>query len=358
MSTRASASIIIPLPLDSVWRVLRNFTFPLTLIPNIESCEMEVGCASPQTLGAMRTIKWSDGKRKHRLIAHSDIDHTMSWELVESSPPAETMAHISTLKCRRVTETNSTFVEWSAEFSSGTSYEFIQYEQKAYHSNLNDIRTNLTHRSPPTLYHIHEGPSTRVAVVAAFLGIPLKIKLVTPEVNNTEFSADKGGVVTRFTDGNLVLLESGSIVMYLIEKYDNDKILEPFAKGSPQRARYLQWFFYTSSTIDHLLFEAYTQLFVLSEEKRDNDKIQSLKNTWDLQVVHELEAAVSNSKFICGDIFTGADIMSGWSIHFAKTLGWLENSKILLDYLARLRGVAAFQKAFDNYNAPPFYVLP
>lgn len=356
MSTRANASIIINLPLDHVWRWLRDFTFPAKLIPGIESCVMEDG-DTPQTLGAIRTTKWAHiGERKHRLIVHSDIDHVMTWELIESNPPAETLAHISSLRCRRVTEGNSTFVEWSGEFSSGTSYDYIQYEQRAYHNNLNDIRTALTRHHPPTLYHVLEGPSTRVAIAAAYLGIPLQVKLITPDPSKI-VGADKGGVLTKYVDGDLQLLESATTVMYLIEKYDHGRLLNPFKAGTPERAKYLQWFFYSSSTIDHLLFEAYTQLFVLTDETRDADKISALKYSWNTQVAKELESGLSKSKFLCGDHFTGADIMCGYSVHFAHTIGWLDGHPLLLQYLGRLHGLAEFQKGFSNYSSPPFYLL-
>jgi len=357
MSTRACASIVIPLPIDEVWTALRSFTFPQKLISGVESCVMENG-ATPHTLGGLRTTKWKEsGERKHILIGHSDIDHSMTWELIESNPPAETLAHISGLKCRRITETNSTLVEWHGEFSSGTQHDFVTYEKQAYHRNLNDIRTSLTQHAPPVLYHVHEGPSTRVAVVAAFLGIPLQVKLVSPDVNNTEFSADKGGVVTKFVDGKLLLLESGSTVMHLIEKHDNGKLLDPFVRGSDERAKYLQWFFYSSSTMDHLLFEAYKQLFVLADDRQDAEKVESLKETWFTQVVVELEGVLSKSKYVCGDVFTGADIMLGWSVHFAQTIGWIDGHPILIQYLARLHGLEPFHRAFANYSLPPFYLL-
>jgi glutathione S-transferase len=317
---------------------------------------MEDG-ATPQTLGAIRTTKWRDlGERKHRLIGHSDLDHVMTWELIESNPPAETLAHISTLRCRRITESNQTFVEWSGEFSSGTQYDYLMYEKRACHTNLSDIRAALTRRDLPVLYHVHEGPSTRVAIVAAFLGIPLKVKLVTPDMKKLDGSTDQGGVVTKYVDNELLLLESGSTVMYLIEKYDAAKILDPFPAGTAERAKYLQWFFYSTSTIDHLLFAAYTQLFVVPEEARDNAKLEILKSNWNTHIVHELEAAVSNSKFLCGDVFTGADIMCGWSVYFAQTIGWLDEHPKLRQYLARLLGMEQFQRPFTNYSFPPFYL--
>lgn len=357
MSTTASASIIIPLSIDKVWASLRDFTSICSHISAISCCELE-DSGKAQQVGAVRVMKWTGGEiRKHRLIELSDVYHQITWELVEADPPTETLGHISKIVCRRVSESNSTFVEWSGEFSSGTSNDFILFEQRAYHRNLADIRESLTKKSLPLLYHIHEGPSTRVAWVAAHLGIPIRVKIVTPNANAvlSELSTDKGGVVTRYSDGDLLLLESGSTVMHLIESHDACHNLDPFQQGTPERAKYLQWFFYTSSTVDHLLFEAYKQLFVLAKDHQDATKIQEMRDEWDTQVVVELENAVSKTPYICGHKLSGADIMCGWSINFAQSIGWLEGHPILESYLLRLRGISSFQKAFSLIDGAPFY---
>lgn len=356
MSTSTTASIIVPLPIERVWIALRDFTGIFKHVKAIVECKLEEG--KDQQVGAVRTMKWEGGEiRKHRLIEHSDVFHHITWELVESDPPTETLGHISRIQCLRVSETNSTFVEWSGEFSSGTPIDFIQFEQRAYHKNLADIRESLTSTPLPVLYHIHEGPSTRVAWVAAHLGIPLRVKLVTPNANAvcSELSTDKGGVVTRFSQGDLLLLESGSTVMHLIETYDICHNLSPFKVGSPERAKYLQWFFYSSSTVDHLLFEAYKELFVLPKSLQNPKKIQEMKEEWDTQIVLELENAVEKNPFICGKRFSGADIMVGWSVNFAHTIGWLDGHPNLENYLLRLRGISSFTKAFSLLDGAPFY---
>jgi glutathione S-transferase len=356
MSTRAVASAVISLPIDRVWHVLRDFCAIKKLVHGIISCELEDG--KPQTVGVVRTMKWEGGEiRRHRLIEHSDIFHKITWELIESDPPTETLGQISRVHCIRVTETNSTYVEWSGEFSSGTPIDFVLFEQRAYHRNLADIRLSLTKIPLPVLYHVHEGPSTRVAWVAAHLGIPIRVKIVTPKLDgsHSELSTEKGGVVTRFTDGDLLLLESGSTVMHLIEKHDICHNLNPFKKGSAERAKYLQWFFYSSSTVDHLLFEAYKQLFVVPEEQQNTTLLEELRVQWDSQIILELENAVVNSTYICGKLFTGADIMVGWSLYFAHSIGWLEGHPILESYLTRLRGISSFNKAFSLIDSSPFY---
>jgi len=144
MSTRAFASAIIPLPIEKVWAVLRDFTFPKRLISGVESVEILEGKAG-DSVGATRVMKWAaGGVRQHRLLELSDLYHFATWELVFSDPPSEAEGHISLLRCFRISETNQTLVEWSADFSADVKGDLILYEQKAYAQNLKDIREHLT----------------------------------------------------------------------------------------------------------------------------------------------------------------------------------------------------------------------
>ncbi|KAH3759508.1 hypothetical protein Pelo_8679 [Pelomyxa schiedti] len=141
MATRVRASAVFPLPIDRVWAHVRDFTFPRTLIQGIEVCEMADG-AAPTTVGAMRNMRWVSGEaRTHRLLGLSDQFYTVSWELVASEPHHEITGAISTLQLHRITETEQTLVEWSCDFSSDVTPDFIQFEKKAYLQNLLDMRT-------------------------------------------------------------------------------------------------------------------------------------------------------------------------------------------------------------------------
>jgi len=89
-------------------------------------------------------MKWKGGEvRQHRLLELSDLYHFATWELVFSDPPSEAQGHITHLRCFRVSESNETLVEWSADFSADVKGDLILFEQKAYAQNLKDIREFL-----------------------------------------------------------------------------------------------------------------------------------------------------------------------------------------------------------------------
>eukprot|EP01121_Diplochlamys_sp_Union-15-3_P013195 TRINITY_DN4056_c0_g3_i1.p1 TRINITY_DN4056_c0_g3~~TRINITY_DN4056_c0_g3_i1.p1 ORF type:complete len:148 (-),score=29.90 TRINITY_DN4056_c0_g3_i1:29-472(-) len=144
MSTRAHASAVFPIPIDVVWKSVRDFTFPAKLIPTIKSADMDDN-ANPATVGAVRKIIWHSGEwRKQRLLELSDQNYRVVWETIEAEPITEATAVITTLELHRITENNHTLVSWSSDFSADVKGDLVKYEQKAYAENLNDMRKTLT----------------------------------------------------------------------------------------------------------------------------------------------------------------------------------------------------------------------
>eukprot|EP01133_Synstelium_polycarpum_P010590 gene10590-12322_t len=140
MSTRAFASSVIPVPVEKVWKVLREFTFPSQVLSTIECATMEDG-ASPCCVGGVRVLKWKTGEiRKSRLLELSDINNTIIWEVIESNPPSEVTATLNSIRLHRVADTNQTLITWEGEFSSDVEASLINFEQKSYQVNLQEIK--------------------------------------------------------------------------------------------------------------------------------------------------------------------------------------------------------------------------
>jgi len=351
MSTHALASAIFPLPIEKVWSHIRTFNFPAKLLPSIiESSSLESG--GERDIGAVRLIRWHSGEtRRQRLLSLSDQYYSLTWELIEADPPVETSAMLSKLRLQRITSNDHTLVEWSAEFSSNVPSSFVLFEQRSYQENLSEMREVITGTCAPILYHKKEAPSTRVLWLANELGIPLKIKEVGTEApkslrKSTEMAMAKGGLVTSYVEGQLTVLESGAIIMYLLDKHDTEGRLSPLP-GSRERALFYKFFFYSASTADHLLFQAYRLLYVDDEE--GSEEVERLKNSWDNDVAANFERELDENQFICGERFTAADIMIGWTLFMANLLGWLEGHDQLREYLGRLSRRSAYQSSFGAF---------
>eukprot|EP01099_Mayorella_cantabrigiensis_P003245 TRINITY_DN251_c0_g1_i1.p1 TRINITY_DN251_c0_g1~~TRINITY_DN251_c0_g1_i1.p1 ORF type:complete len:147 (-),score=40.36 TRINITY_DN251_c0_g1_i1:113-553(-) len=144
MATRVSESAVFNIPLDKLWKELRDFTFPARLLDTtVESCVVDDGLP-PFCVGATRTMKWKSGEeRKHRLLQLDDQFHRLTYELIYSEPISEVSAAITSITLHRITETNSTLVVWASDFSADTNPEFVKFETKAYQENLKEIRSKL-----------------------------------------------------------------------------------------------------------------------------------------------------------------------------------------------------------------------
>eukprot|EP01117_Protostelium_nocturnum_P007899 TRINITY_DN2820_c0_g1_i1.p1 TRINITY_DN2820_c0_g1~~TRINITY_DN2820_c0_g1_i1.p1 ORF type:complete len:360 (+),score=131.38 TRINITY_DN2820_c0_g1_i1:109-1188(+) len=354
MSTHALASAIFPLPIEEVWKELSDFSSAAKLLPShLKDCTLEFGDA--RGIGAIRKLEWDAGEwRRQRLLSMSDQFHFLSWELIEAHPPVETSAILSKIRCLRISETNQTLVEWSAEFGSDVPPSFVAFEQKSYQDNLIEMREVITGHLLPTLFHKNEAPSTRVLWLAHEIGIPLRVHEVVEAPTNlrksTEMAMNKGGIVTSFEDGHLTMLESGAIILYLLEKHDlSNKFSPPL--GTLERALFLKFVFYSSSTADHLLFSAYKLMYVVGMDEEDEEimsEFDRLKSGWDNDVALNFERQLEKHPYICGDKFTAADVMLGWTIFMANLLGWLEFHPLLTQYLERLQKRPSYQAAFNN----------
>jgi len=67
------------------------------------------------------------------LLELSDIRNEISWEIISSEPAISVLSQIHSVRLRRVTETNKTFVEWTTDLSKDASNEVIEdarYKQK------------------------------------------------------------------------------------------------------------------------------------------------------------------------------------------------------------------------------------
>uniref|UniRef100_A0A6B2LPU6 Bet v I/Major latex protein domain-containing protein n=1 Tax=Arcella intermedia TaxID=1963864 RepID=A0A6B2LPU6_9EUKA len=141
MSTRAFASAIIPAPIDQVWAVLRDFTSPAKLFKTVESVKMEGDAASTQ-VGAVRVVKFANVEvvKRQQLLELSDLHYRIVWETSPTESVSEVAAHITTVQLYRVTENNSTYVSWAADFSSDAIGKFVVQEQADYAANLADVK--------------------------------------------------------------------------------------------------------------------------------------------------------------------------------------------------------------------------
>ena len=143
------------------------------------------------------------------------------------------------------------------------------------------------------------------------------------------------GKVPALKDGDAALGEAAAICGYVADRYPETKLAP--APGDPQRARYLQWLFFSPSCI---------------EPATDTDLYQARMPAstaaWGsaTQVFDVLDAALQKGPWILGDQFSAADIVIGSGLNFAVRLFKMVPSRPSFDaYIERCVARPAFQRA-------------
>ncbi|SCX86516.1 SRPBCC family protein [Nitrosospira sp. Nsp13] len=130
-------SIIVPAPIERVWSRICDF-HEFSWAPSvIVSCE-KVGKSDGYTVGAKRLL---NGLFLDTLIAYSAIEKRMMYSMDEGPPPVssqEIHEYIGNLHLLPLTADNTTFVEWSGSWESGTPAA-VEYMNTVYRSLLRDL---------------------------------------------------------------------------------------------------------------------------------------------------------------------------------------------------------------------------
>lgn len=86
------------------------------------ACEIDLSSKSaftcPLALGSLRRVVYKDGAEfVFRLVELSDIQHTVSYELIETDSTVNVSGVLHTIQLTEITETAETFISWTTEFS-------------------------------------------------------------------------------------------------------------------------------------------------------------------------------------------------------------------------------------------------
>ncbi|OMJ20965.1 hypothetical protein AYI70_g3766 [Smittium culicis] len=125
--SRVSESVVINATQSKVWQKVQSLD--LSFWSEVVSVEPSSSAANASGLaiGSTRTVTFKDGTVQiYRVVEVSELEHSISYELVESTPPVSYMSSISTIKVMAVTSNDSAFVMWSSLFSSDGGVEVTE----------------------------------------------------------------------------------------------------------------------------------------------------------------------------------------------------------------------------------------
>jgi glutathione S-transferase len=140
-------------------------------------------------------------------------------------------------------------------------------------------------------------------------------------MQDPEFVAlDGRGKVPILEDGELVLGESGAIVLHLADAYRESAVLAP-EPASAERARFYDLCLYTLMELDAPLYIVRRHAGLAGEYGEAPVAVASAKEYF-LRGAARLERLVGDGRpFVLGDAFCAADILVASCLAWAKFLG-------------------------------------
>jgi glutathione S-transferase len=143
------------------------------------------------------------------------------------------------------------------------------------------------------------------------------------------------GKVPALKDGESTLAEAAAICAYVAERYPEAKLAPP--PGSPLRAKYLYWLFFSPGCIEPAMVQLATKI-----------EMNPVSAGWGeaQRVFDVLDAALTKGPWILGETFSAADIMIGAGLNFAIRLFKMAPSRPSFDrYIDGCTARPAFQRA-------------
>jgi len=117
-------------------------------------------------------------------------------------------------------------------------------------------------------------------------------------------------------DGDIVLIESGAIVEYIIQRYAGGKLAIPVE--SPDYARYLQWMhFAEGSAMTQLLLHMFLGGFIPGVDQASPWVARTKERTTGL--LQYLDSELSARPYFAGQDFTAADLMMMFPLFLRRT---------------------------------------
>ncbi|BCK76805.1 hypothetical protein AA0242T_2446 [Acetobacter aceti NRIC 0242] len=110
------ASSVLPASVSSVWDLVRDFGALGKWLPGVKTCVIEGDEAGDQ-VGAIRRLEMGDvGVIRERLLALSDVDHAVTFSIIESALPIGN--YRSTISLLPITDGDRTFIQWRGQFEA------------------------------------------------------------------------------------------------------------------------------------------------------------------------------------------------------------------------------------------------
>ena len=213
-----------------------------------------------------------------------------------------------------------------------------------------------------TVHHLENSRSQRILWLLEELGVEYEIKrygrdkqtgLAPPELKDIH-PLGKAPVID---DDGVTVAESGAIIEYLADNYDDGKLRPP--NGTPEALAYTYWLHYAEGSFMPLMIislilaridTAPMPFFIKPVARGITGKVRS--GYLSANVSNNLafvEQTLAQSTWFCGDTFTAADVQMSFPLEAAEVRIDLADDYPHIDgFLRAIRARPAYKTALDR----------
>ena len=212
-----------------------------------------------------------------------------------------------------------------------------------------------------TVHHLNNSRSQRVLWLLEELGIPYEIKfyqrgsdMLAPKELRAVHPLGKSPVIT---DQGHTIAESGAIIEYIVETYEDGRLM-PRPK-TPERLRYTYWLHYAEGSA---MFPLLLKLIIGMLPKRSPLLMKPVMGAVSSQLLTKLvnprlkqhmafwEQELTKSEWFAGEEFTAADIQMSFPLEAASARGGLNaaDHPRCMAFLERIHARPAYQRALER----------
>ncbi len=170
-----------------------------------------------------------------------------------------------------------------------------------------------------TIYHIEERRSERVVWLMEELGLPYQLEFVSGDLMASIQKIREQhpiGSSPTMRDGDIVLVESGAILEYIMNRYGGGRMSVP--PTSPDYPHYIQWFHLAEGSVAPRLIVEFTiqslsKLIPGEKPFLVTHMLGRARKTMDYA-----ESELASRPYFGGQQFTAADIMMHFCVRLAR----------------------------------------
>jgi len=205
------------------------------------------------------------------------------------------------------------------------------------------------------IHHLNDSRSQRILWLLEELGLEYKVnryerdaetRLAPPAL----LEVHPLGKSPVLEEDSLKIHETGAIVEYIIDKYDDGKLAPK--RDSIEHIRYTEWIHYAEgSAMLPLLLRLYTS--------RLGDAAAPLMPRIDGETINHfsyLSKSLGENDYFLGDELSAADIMLSFPIEAANMRGGLAKLPILAEFVKRIQARPAYKKALERGGEYSFFI--